>query len=81
MSKIKAYTRVTNQDIQLGRLNLKMDVFIKNFEMPKDCDSCDFNNYYSYDENDCRITGEDLSRVRIGERHKKCPLVAKERMI
>ena len=55
-----------------------MGVFIKNFKMPKDCDSCPFYNYHSDAEDDCRITGEGLYHVKIGERHEKCPLVVLE---
>ena len=50
-------------------------IAIKNMELPKDCDSCPFYTYYNGTEGDCRITGEDLCHVNVGERHSKCPLV------
>lgn len=50
-------------------------VAIKNFEMPKDCDSCPFYTYYANHADDCRITGEELQNVKLGERHPGCPLV------
>ena len=50
-------------------------VVIKNFEMPKDCDSCPFYTYYNDACDDCRITGEEVQNVKLGERHSKCPLV------
>lgn len=50
-------------------------IAIKDFDMPKDCDSCPFYTYYNDAEDDCRITGEGLYHVKIGERHEKCPLV------
>lgn len=49
---------------------------IKNYHMPKDCDSCPFYTYRNDAEDTCKITGEGLYHVKIGERHKKCPLVA-----
>ena len=53
-------------------------IAIKDFEMPKDCDSCPFYTYHSDAEDDCRITGEGLYDVKIGERHKKCPLLEED---
>lgn len=50
-------------------------IAIKDFEMPKDCDSCPLYNYHN---EACRITGEGLYHVRIGERHEECPLVVFE---
>ncbi len=50
-------------------------IAIKDFEMPKDCDSCPFYTYYNDAEDDCGITGEGLYHVKIGERHEKCPLI------
>lgn len=50
-------------------------IAIKNFEMPKDCDSCPFYTYYNNDADDCRITGEEVQNVKLGERHPRCPLV------
>lgn len=51
---------------------------IKDFEMPKDCDRCPFYTYHNDAEDDCRITGESLYNVKIGERHKKCPLLEED---
>ena len=48
---------------------------IKNFEMPKDCDSCPFYDYHNDSEDTCKITGEGLYHVNLGEYHKRCPLV------
>ena len=50
-------------------------IAIKDFEMPKDCDSCPFYTYYNDYADDCRITGEEVQNVKPGERHPKCPLV------
>lgn len=50
-------------------------IAIKNFEMPKDCDSCPFYTYYANRDADCRITGEELQNVKLGERRPECPLV------
>ena len=50
-------------------------VAIKNFDMPKDCDSCPFYMYHNDAEDTCKITGEGLYHVNLGERHGKCPLV------
>lgn len=50
-------------------------IAIKNFEMPKDCDSCPFYTYYNDACDDCRITGEEVQNVELGKRHKNCPLV------
>ena len=50
-------------------------IVIKNMELPKDCDSCPFYTYYNDAEDDCRITGEGLHHVNVGERHSKCPLI------
>ncbi len=50
-------------------------IAIKDFEMPKDCDSCPFYTYYNDACDDCRITGEEVQNVKPGERHPKCPLV------
>ena len=53
-------------------------VAIKNFEMPKDCDSCPFYMYHNDAEDTCKITEEGLYHVKIGERHEKCPLIESE---
>lgn len=53
-------------------------IAIKDFEFPKDCDSCTFYDYHNDAEDDYRITGEILSRVKVGERHEKCPLMVLE---
>ena len=50
-------------------------VAIKNFKMPKDCDSCPLYTYYNDACDDCRITGEEVQNVKLGERHSLCPLV------
>ena len=50
-------------------------IAIKDFEMPKDCDSCPFYTYYNDSADDCRITGEEVQNIKPGERHHKCPLV------
>lgn len=50
-------------------------VVIKNFKMPKDCDSCPFYTYYNAACSDCRITGEEVQNVKLNERHLLCPLV------
>ncbi len=54
-------------------------IAIKDFEMPKDCNSCPFYTYYNNVEINCRITGEWLYHVKFGERHKKCPLMVLEK--
>ena len=50
-------------------------VVIKDFKMPKDCDSCPFYDYHNDVEDDCGITGDGLYHVKPGERHGHCPLV------
>ena len=51
-------------------------IAIRDFDMPKDCDSCPFYTYHNDAEDDCRITGEGLYHIKEGEKHPKCPLVA-----
>ena len=50
-------------------------IAIKDFEMPKDCDSCPFYTYHDDYADDCGITGDEVLNVKPGERHPKCPLV------
>ena len=50
-------------------------IAIKNFNMPKDCDSCPFYQYHNDSDDTCSITGEGLNYVNFGEYHEKCPLV------
>lgn len=50
-------------------------IAIKDFEMPRNCVSCPFYVSHSDTEDNCRITGEGLYDVKIGERHEKCPLL------
>lgn len=50
-------------------------VFIKNFEMPKDCNHCPFYQYEDDNSDYCGIEYVDLRFVKKGERHESCPLV------